>query len=238
MLPPYEQQRGDAYSGSLACLARLLVLLAAVICFAAATQAQTIDFSLSSFTSGYSQVAANGTVFTSPGDYGLTTNPSTGFTNGYGSYLAPTGSGDMLLADGYYPGTNVWLETVSGLTVGTTYTFVVDVADPDPAGSSGEGGCCNPALLGFFVNGTEEGSTFDVGETPATWMEWTTTFTATSTSVDLSIQDLNEVPYVAGDDFTLAPVPAIGVTPEPASTLLFGTGLLAIAFIMRKRLFA
>jgi hypothetical protein len=115
--------------------------------------------------------------------------------------------------------------------MGSTYTFTVDVADPDPAPEAF--GCCNPAVLGLFVNGILVGSTVNVGETPGVWTEWTQTFTATSTSMDLSIEDLNTTPGTAGDDFTLA-----AVTPEPTSMLLFGTGLLGVALVMRKRLFA
>jgi hypothetical protein len=81
------------------------------------------------------------------------------------------------------------------------------------------------------------GSTVNVGETPGVWTEWTQTFTAPSASIGLSIEDLNPTPGTAGDDFTLAAVPA-AVTPEPTSMLLFGTGLLGVALVMRKRLFA
>jgi hypothetical protein len=205
------------------------LLIAAVV--APIAQAQTIDFSLSSFTSGYNFVGNTST--TSPGDYGLTTNPDT-FGNSYASYVAPDGSSNMMLVDGNYATpTNpiVWLEPVSGLTADSTYTFTVDVADPDPASGFG---CCNPAVLGLFVNGILVGSTVSVGETPGVWTEWTQTFTAPSSSIDLSIEDLNTTPGTAGDDFTLAAV----LTPEPSNMLLFGTGLLGVALVMRKRLFA
>jgi hypothetical protein len=171
---------------------------------------------------------------TLPGQYSVTTNPGLFTSNGYVSYTAPGGSGDMMLVDGYYATSDVWLETVSGLTMGSTYTFTVDVADPDPASGFG---CCNPAVLGLFVNGMLVGSTVNVGETPGVWTEWTQTFTAPSASIGLSIEDLNPTPGTAGDDFTLAAVPA-AVTPEPTSMLLFGTGLLGVALVMRKRLFA
>jgi hypothetical protein len=197
---------------------------------APSSKAQTIDFSLSSYGTGYASV---GPPTTEPGEYSVTTNPSAFTGNGYVSYIAPGGSGDMMLVDGAYA-TNVWSETVSG-TADAAYTFTVDVADPDPAPEAF--GCCNPALLGLFINGTQVGSSVSVGETPGVWTEWTQTFTAPSASIPLSIEDLNTTPGTAGDDFTLAPVPA-AVTPEPTSMLLFGTGLLGIALVMRKRLFA
>jgi hypothetical protein len=202
-----------------------------VVIGAPISRAQTVNFSLSGFGTGYASVSNTST--TVPGEYGLTTNPDT-FGNGYANYVAPDGTNSMMLVDGAYA-TNVWSETASGLSAGTMYTFTVDVADPDPA--SPAFGCCNPALLGLFVNGTQDGGDFNVGGTPGVWTEWTETFTATSSSMTFSIEDLNTTPGTAGDDFTLAAVPA-AVTPEPTSMLLFGTGLLSVALVMRKRLFA
>jgi hypothetical protein len=55
------------------------------------------------------------------------------------------------------------------LTVGSKYTRTFDVAGPDP--SSPAFAACNPAALGLFLNGTQDGSVFNVGETPGTWTE-------------------------------------------------------------------
>jgi hypothetical protein len=165
------------------------------------------NFSLGNtdFSSAYSDVAANGTVFTAPGDYGLTTNPSTGsstgFTNGYQSYSDHTGdlAGLMMLVDGLGAGSNVWSENNISLVSGTTYTFSGYVADADPSAYSG-----NPAILELLVNGSMIGSSYTVPNAPGAWDLWSFTYKpSTSSPVTLSIQDVNTTPDGAGNDFSL-----------------------------------
>jgi hypothetical protein len=218
---------------------RLALFFGAFIYFnvgAEATQ-MIVNGDFSAANTGFSsQSTYVGSGMTAPGDYGLTSNPSTGFTNGYYSYGDhTTGSGLMLLVDGGAPGTYAWEENIA-VSPNTTYTFTGWVADADtPFFSS------NPGLLGLFVNGTQAGGSFAVSSTmPGVWQEWTGSVTTGpgDTSIALSIQDLNPTYTAAGNDFSLddlslAPPPAS--TPEPASMLLFGTGLLGIAFLMRRR---
>ena len=161
------------------------------------------NFSLGNtdFSSGYTVVAANGTVFTAPGDYGLTTNPSTGFTNGYQSYTDHTGdlAALMMFVDGLGAGTNVWSEGSINVLSGTKYTFDAYVADADPTDYSG-----NPAILELFVNGSMVGTSYTVPDAPGDWDLWTFAYTPTSSgAITLSIQDVNTTPYVAGNDFSL-----------------------------------
>ncbi len=164
----------------------------AFIYFGVGAEAQMIvngDFSAgnSGFSSQY-VYTLNGTQ-TGPGNYGLTSNPSTGFTNGYYSYGDhTTDSGMMLLVDGGTPGTYVWGESIA-VSPNTTYTFTGWVAYADTSGYGS-----NPGLLGLFVGGTQVGSSFDVSSTmPGAWQEWTASLTTGpgDTSIALSIQDLN-----------------------------------------------
>jgi hypothetical protein len=194
------------------------------------------NFSLGNtdFSSAYSNVPANGTIFTAPGDYGLTTNPSTGFTNGYQSYTDHTGdlAGLMLLVDGLGAGSNVWSENNISLVAGTTYTFSGYVADADISAYSG-----NPAILELFANGSMIGSSYTVPDAPGAWDLWTFTYKpTTSSSATLSIQDVNTSPSAAGNDFSLDDLcltssscaSSTSPVPEPSLTVVCLIGLLAV----------
>lgn len=193
------------------------------------------DFSAGNtgFTTQYTFIVGNGTIETGPGDYSVITNPATAFINGYESYGDhTTGTGLMLFADGDSPGINVWGENVNAGTGAFTFTGWVANADVPLA---------NPAVLGLFVNGTQVGDTFTITQTGGIWEEWTVQFNLHSASnIALSIQDLNPDIQDGGNDFTLDDLalsgPA-GTTPEPSSLIMLGSGLLPVAFAVRRRLF-
>jgi len=201
------------------------------------------NFSLGNtdFSSGYTVVAANGTVFTGPGDYGLTTNPNTGFLNGYQSYTDHTGdlAGLMMFVDGLGAGTNVWREGSINVVSGTEYTFDAYVADADPTAYSG-----NPAILELFVNGSMVGTSYTVPDAPGDWDLWTFTYTPTSSgAITLSIQDVNTTPYVAGNDFSLDDLcltsgscsSGTSAVPEPSGVAASLVGLLGVGVYEAKR---
>jgi hypothetical protein len=199
------------------------------------------NFSLgdTDFSSGYTYVASNGMVYTGPGDYGLTTNPSTGFTNGYQSYTAYDNPGGyMLCADGLGSGTSVWSESIN-VVAGTPYTFDAYVADADPTVYSG-----NPAILELLVNGSMVGTSYTVPDAPGDWDLWTFTYTPTSSAaITLAIQDFNTSPYSAGNDFSLDDLcltssscsSSTSAVPEPSGVAVCMMGLLGLCVYRAKR---
>jgi hypothetical protein len=219
----------------LAEIKRIVALLVTFGTQAAAGQIANGDFSsgLNSFSSSYAYVPANGGVFTQPGEFGLTTNPSTGFTNPYTSYTEHTGdsAGLMLIADGYNPGVNVWSESVT-VSPSTAYVFTAWVASAYFA---------NPASLGLFSNDQQIGTSFSAPSTAGLWTEWTALLTTgpADSQISLSIQDLNLNVFGAGNDFTLDDLALnrAATAPEPASWPLVGSVLLGfvVSACLRRR---
>ena len=155
------------------------------------------DFSAGNagFTSGYTFVAS-GTSAT-PGTCGIRTN-SQSFNPGYNAFADhTTGSGLMLLVDGYTSGTTVWSQTVN-VSSNAPYVF--------SGYAISAGG--NPAILQFFVNGVQVGANFNlptvtVPSTPS-WNNFSVGWNSTSnTTATLAIFDANPNWSSAGDDFGL-----------------------------------
>jgi hypothetical protein len=187
----------------------------------------------SGFTTQYEFVAANGTVRTGPGEIALTTNPSSGFANGYSSYTDHSGNagGLMLFVDGL-PGSNFWAQVVT-VQAHKDYTFDGWVASAYPA---------NPAVLVLFADGTPVGPAFTAPVTAAQWTKWTVAFNSgTATSLSLSLQDINSDPFELGNDATiddlsldLSPPTGTEATPEPTTLALIVVGV-ALALRQRSR---
>lgn len=218
-------------------LAKAALCVLALSSVAAANQIVNGDFSSgnSSFNSGYVFDPANGTVHTEPGQYSVTMNPGTQFTNGYNSYTDHTGdaAGLMLLVDGYAPGTNAWSQSVS-VSPATTYTFTGWVASADNE---------NLATLGLFVNGAQVGSSVAAPSNAGVWTEWQQTITTgpSDSTITLSIQDLNTNYFTAGNDFTLddlsltaASTPPTSGVPEPATFASAGLAALCGWLFLRR----
>ena len=185
------------------------------------------------FSSQYSFVPGNGSVFTQPGNYSVISNPVVAFSNPYASFGDhTTGSGLMLFADGTGAGTNVWSENVS-VNPGT-YTFSGWVANGDPA-------LINPAMLALFLNGNEIGSPFTISQLGGVWQEWITQMNfPASALIVLSIQDVNPNPRGTGNDYAIDDLSLttvqVAATPEPSSLLLTESGLVITILTLRRKL--
>lgn len=184
------------------------------------------DFSAGNtgFTNSYTYVTGG---YTSPGQYGVVTNPATAFTNGYASYGDhTTGTGQMLFVDGAGSNVSFWSETI-GVTPGTNYTLT---------GWAAAASGMNAPILQFFANGSQIGSDFTLGLNTGVWQQFTAAFNSgAATSINLSFVDANPTPTSAGNDFTVDDI-SVSAVPLPAAGWLFGSGLLGLIGLSRRRI--
>jgi hypothetical protein len=186
-----------------------------------------------SFQTDYTFVAANGSIETGPGEFSITSNPGTQFTNLYNSYTDHTGdtAALMLFIDGGPSTSNAWAETFS-VAPSTTYTFTGWVASADNE---------NLAVLGLFANNVQVGSSLTAPASPGVWTEWqqTVTTSPSENTLTLAIRDLNTNYVPAGDDFTLDDLALNGqpayATPEPSFTFVCLAALSGLVLIRRFR---
>ncbi len=169
------------------------------------------DFSAgnTAFSSGYTFIGSP-TNSATPGTYGIR-NTSLSFNPGYNSFGDhTTGSGLMMLVDGYASGTTVWSQTVNVIS-NATYVF--------SGYAISAGG--NPATLQFLVNGVQAGANFNlpavtVPSTPV-WNSFSVGWNSTSNSTaTLAIVDANPNWSSPGDDFGLDDLSFVG---PPANDL-------------------
>jgi outer membrane protein assembly factor BamB len=124
-----------------------------------------------------------------------------------------TGSGSMMLLDGYDMSKVVWSQSVP-VTPGRSYTLSAWFAVAPPAQYN------NPAILQFQVNGTVVGRV-DIGTNAGDWQHFTVSWTADSgNTARIEIYDANPNPMNAGDDFALDDIflTAGSVIPSPVFT--------------------
>jgi hypothetical protein len=129
-----------------------------------------------------------------PPDYRIVTNPATAFPNGDPSFGDHTsGTEQMFFFDGAETATTrIWYDTVT-LNAGTTYMFSFWGAS-----SNNSPGAAVPLLIGE-INGTPIAGSVALTTVNATWLQYTATFTVSSTgSYTLSIND-EDVAFFAND---------------------------------------
>ena len=217
---------------------RVLSSLALAVAFVSGAHAATVfsdDFE-SGAISGTSAYTLLPSGLTAPGDYGVVSDPSTAFANGYLSsfdHTVGTANGHMEFFDGAASPVAIWSQTAV-LTAGTSYTFDYwatwsVVAPPVRAPSSGG----NPLapVTQLMIDGNAAGFAL---QTDSTWATSSFTFVADHTGTyTFSIVDTNLV--ANANDGALDDIRLSSVVPEPASTSLLLAGLGALALAARRR---
>ena len=138
-----------------------------------------------------------------PDTFGIRTN-GLDFNPAYASFGDhTTGTGMMMLLDGYpAPDKNAWSETI-GVTTNTDYLFSGWAASADPF---------NPGTLRFLINGTPVGVDLILSSNAGTWTNFVATWNSgTNHTATLAIVDVNTVSY--GNDFALDDLAFVSTQP-------------------------
>ena len=250
MLPPLQQRRGMVQSGAfLAWIGRLALLIGALICFTAGAQAQTnITFTATGTgTDGALDAQADFTI--SNGQINVTINnllnpstiisigqsvsdlsftlsnaPGTNGTNTAAGQLADVATGGSVTDVSGTPGR--WISSTTGGFAITGDTILLEAL--------GHGSPTELILPSDGGGGYPDANASIVVHSPSTDGPATFVLALTGATDSTTISNV-QFSFGTGPDTFLDGTP-VSVTPEPSSILLFGTGLLGIGFLVRKRL--
>jgi hypothetical protein len=211
-----------------------LPIVAGLACaLSAPAQADIIingDFS-SGNTGFSSQYLYQSSSLFAPGTYDVDTNPNNDHPawSSFGDHT--TGTGNMLVVNGFSPSSNqdvstgptFWSQTVS-LDPSQNYTFSFWGAASYPV---------NPGLVQLTVDGVATGSAFSLTDTrPNWWNNHKTTFSSGNSSVTLGLVELTGA--YNGNDFAIDDI-SVTPVPEPSGLVSMGLFLGGLACIVAYR---
>jgi hypothetical protein len=142
-------------------------------------------------------------------------------SNVYGDHT--TGTGKYLIVNGStVANTLVWQQSISGFNVGSQYTFSGYISDWTGNGNPG-------GVLNLKTDGTIQGADITTPAIANTWVQFDRGFTATSTSLTLSLFSTSTA--FLGNDFAFDDFSLTSVVPEPSSFVAIG----AFIFLFGQR---
>lgn len=208
---------------------RIIIIASALAC---ASSSFAVDFVSNGafesgnvlFSSDYSYFAPNMGSLTSASTYTVDNNPVDNHPSWavFGDHTSSLGL--MFLANGAGDASKeVWSQTVSGLSVGATYTFTAYGASVYST---------SPATIRLKVNGTTV-DTKALDATIGSWGKIEGTWVATTGSATLDIYDL--VTAGDGNDFALDDISFVGPVPEPSTLAVLAVAGLGMRLRSKRR---
>jgi hypothetical protein len=158
---------------------------------------------------------------------GVTNNPWEIRENG-SNYFASTGCVGVECIEGNAT-QEAWLSQVLTTVVGQTYTLTFDYSQIYP--DDGSGGTPNELLVDF---GSDQVADL-VNLTNTNIITYSYSVTATTTATELQFLGRQDPSYDYLDNISVTTA-STGVTPEPESLALFGTGIFALLGVARRKL--
>lgn len=128
-------------------------------------------------------------------------------------------------------------QVLTGLTVGQTYAFSMDLGIRNGACISGGDNCHGPVQASATIGSTSQTFTEASAVAGNVWGTFGFNFVATSPSLTLTINGVG-LPagnaFIGLDNVSVAPG-VVGPVPEPETYALFLAGLVALGSVARKR---